>query len=495
MLVIAFGVFLRFHALPRQSLWNDEAYTVQNISSSWEAAFYQPVNNHPPLYFAQLRLWQRLSPFVAHSVNGLAFLRANAALWGSVSLVLFYRLARRLLPPWPAAFGVALMAFSPLHLAYSQDARPYTLALAEAVAGFLLVHRIVSERGRVRTAVWVGMGVLWGCEMYTHYWGLFVAAAQFVYGCLATPRSDDRKRFSGSLVGAGVMFIFWWPVLRFHLRETAAHNFELFSPGWLDAGRTFTAFLGNYFYFGNQIFSLPWPRTAVATATVVAGIFFFVGLRKGPRLALVWIAVGVIVPFGISFARPIYLWYRYPFLSYGAFVLLVAAGLARVPWRWGRLGAALLLLSMEAAACRFYFQDWQKGNAKSAIEAVHAWQRPDSVIIRPRYFADVMSYYDATPSTNLIDEDTLDSPQKRDHLTREDVVFLSFDTSSDPVGDALKKDLGLQPVRWFPALPLHGITVYASATARRARHVLDEKSVPALVSWPSAGPLRRTFLQ
>jgi uncharacterized membrane protein len=463
-LAVALGIFFRFHALDRQSVWNDEAYTVKNITGSWREAAYQPVNNHPPFYFAQLRLWRHLSTVDPHSIPGLSFLRANAALWGCFSLILFYFLARRYFDPWMTGAAVAIMALSPLHLAYSQDARPYTLAVAEGLAGFLLVEWIVRTTRPIRVFEWFAVGAVWVLELYTHYWGIFVAAGQLVFGVMST--QDSRRRLRLGLVFAGALCMFgaWWPVLNFHLHEGAAHIFELHVPRPADLGKTFVAFTGFQFQFGNQSFIHPWPLwLAIADIVIMAGLFLW-GFFKGPRLARLWLAIGIGVPFLISYWQPMYLWYRYPFLSYGAFVLLLISGLSRVPSRWVRAGFVLFILSAEAAACLHYFGGWQKGNAKNALDYVHRLQTGASLLVRPGYFSDVMSYYDRTPVSQVLDEANLDSPEKRLALRGKHVIFLSLDVPSDPVGEALRSELTVHSRRDFPAIPLHGITVYELGT-------------------------------
>jgi uncharacterized membrane protein len=459
-IVIIFGIFLRFHSLGLQSIWDDEAFTVQNITSAWRAAAYQPVNNHPPFYFAQLRLWRHLRQIEPHSLSGLSFLRANAAFWGSLSLILFYFLARRYFDTWLALSGTAIMALSPLHLAYSQDARPYTLALTLGLAGFLLIDWIARTDSRIRIVSWFALGVLWALELYTHYWGIFVVAGQMVFGVLSAQNNRRRVNLALTFVCAMIVFGAWWPVLNFHLHEKNSTTLNLLVPRLADLGKTFAAFSGFQFQFGHQTFIHPWPLWLVTTGIVLTLGIFLLGFLRGPRLAQVWLVIGIGVPFLISYWQPIFLWYRYPFLSYGAFVLLVISGLSKVPSRILRTLFIFFILSAEATACFQYFNGWQKGNAKSAVDYVHSLQTETSILVRPKYFGDVMSYYDNTPPARVTDEDSLDSSEKRLALQSKHIIFLSFNAPSDPVGEALLLSLPTNSQRFFPALPLHGITVY-----------------------------------
>jgi uncharacterized membrane protein len=170
-LTLVLGIFFRFINLDHQVYWHDEAYTSLRLSgySAIEVnqtlfdgnvinrdAFqqYQRPNaqktigdtvhslavddsQHPPIYYVLLRLWTQIFG------NGIATIRSLSALF---SLILFpglYWLCRELcvqnqnprrqkttaktlgeIFPWIA---IALIAVSPFHVLYAQEAREYSL--------------------------------------------------------------------------------------------------------------------------------------------------------------------------------------------------------------------------------------------------------------------------------------------------------------------------------------------------------------------------------
>src|SRR5580658_9574482 len=89
--VLLAGIFFRFHALDRQSLWDDEMSTIHSISTPSGGFIHRfaTYETHPPLYFLQLRLWRALH------FRSLVKLRANSAFWGSLSLFLAYLVGRQ----------------------------------------------------------------------------------------------------------------------------------------------------------------------------------------------------------------------------------------------------------------------------------------------------------------------------------------------------------------------------------------------------------------
>src|SRR5262249_31115854 len=148
---------MRFHSLDRQSLWDDEMSTVQTCATPLHEVLHRfaTYEIHPPLYYLQLRLWESLH------LRSLVKLRANSAVWGSLGLLLIYALGRLYGRPSLGLVAMALLAFSPYHLAYSQELRGYAMAVTLAMAALLAL-----EKRR-----WALLSGFWTALLYTHYWG------------------------------------------------------------------------------------------------------------------------------------------------------------------------------------------------------------------------------------------------------------------------------------------------------------------------------------
>ena len=154
--LLATGLFFRFYNLDKKVYWNDEVWTSlwlsgHSASEMIEQVFdgrelttrdlqrYQRINSdrswistitslaaddpkQPPLYYALLRFWTGLLGGSIHAIRSLSAL---------ISLLVFsglYWLCRELFEaPRTAWVAVALMAVSPFHVLYAQEARPYSL--------------------------------------------------------------------------------------------------------------------------------------------------------------------------------------------------------------------------------------------------------------------------------------------------------------------------------------------------------------------------------
>lgn len=210
--LIALGIVFRFANLDRQVYWHDEAYTSLHLSGyavlDLEQALFtgQSVTvadlqrfqrlspehgvadtvamlatydtQHPPLYYALARLWAGL---MGDSVTAI---RAVSALLALLVLPFAYWLGWELFQsPTDAALLTGLVAISPFHLLYAQEAREYGLWTAMVLfscAALLRALRHPSPRWWAVYALSLTLGLytflLTGLVMLAH--GLYVLAMQ-----------------------------------------------------------------------------------------------------------------------------------------------------------------------------------------------------------------------------------------------------------------------------------------------------------------------------
>lgn len=143
-LLLGFGVEVRlFQWLGSRSLWLDEALIARSLVSR---GYVELVSS--PLQGDQaapvLWLWaSRLS--IDLFGDGERALRLVPLLGGFASLVLFWRLARHLLPPVLVPVAVALVVLSPPLVYFSNEAKPYSVDVAVVLGLLLLAVRLPRE--------------------------------------------------------------------------------------------------------------------------------------------------------------------------------------------------------------------------------------------------------------------------------------------------------------------------------------------------------------
>jgi mannosyltransferase len=238
---------MRFHALDQQSLWDDEMSTLRTITTPMPAIVqrFATYEAHPPLYFLQLKIWRALQ------MRSLVKLRANSALWGTVCLLLVFLVARLYGGDVVGLLALAYLVLSPLHLAYSQEMRPYAMAMTLGLGSLLALE------GRR----WLHLGCLWTALLYTHYWGAFVVLAQALYGYTSVSSLPQKKVVLIAAGSAAVLFLPWLPILYAQLGVIDHLAFWVPPFSLMGLANVFAAYCGLFFNMASWTFYLR-PRSA-----------------------------------------------------------------------------------------------------------------------------------------------------------------------------------------------------------------------------------------
>ncbi|MDZ8035302.1 glycosyltransferase family 39 protein [Nostoc sp. DedSLP04] len=217
--LLTMGILFRFSNLDSKVFWHDEIYASLRISGyTINEAKQQLFNNrvigkesfaqfqganpekslndtimslakqdpqHPPLYYIIARLWMEI---FGNSVTAIRSLSA------CISLLVFpcvYWLCRELfnVPLSVPGVAIALMAISPIHLVYAQEAQEYILWLVTILlssASLLRAIRLEDELAEERQkpdlfAIWSLYAVTLAISLYTFLWSAFVAVAHGIY--------------------------------------------------------------------------------------------------------------------------------------------------------------------------------------------------------------------------------------------------------------------------------------------------------------------------
>ncbi|MGJ5633081.1 glycosyltransferase family 39 protein [Nostoc sp. CALU 1950] len=217
--LLAMGILFRFFNLDGKVYSHDETYTSLRISGytideakqrlfnnrvigGESFAQFQGVNPekslndtimtlakqdpyHPPLYYIITRLWMEI---FGNSVTAIRSLSA------CISLLVFpcvYWLCRELfnVPLSVPGVAIALMAISPIHLVYAQEAQEYILWLVTILlsgASLLRAIRLEDELAKKRQrpdlfAIWSIYAVTLAISLYTFLWSAFIAVAHGIY--------------------------------------------------------------------------------------------------------------------------------------------------------------------------------------------------------------------------------------------------------------------------------------------------------------------------
>jgi 4-amino-4-deoxy-L-arabinose transferase-like glycosyltransferase len=333
----------RFAQAPAETFWRDLKYD----------------GFHPPLDYLLVRGLERLGPADWQR-------KILPVAWGVGCLPVFAYLVRRRAGRRAGILAFLLLAAAPFHVRYSQELRPYSLALLLLCLSLALLD-LWLERGKAWRLVALYLACL--ATAYTLYLAAFVlalaAAAMLVEDAFATdfPRRGRARRFLlASPVFAGLLFLGylpWWPVV-----VDVAHRAPMSPRVPLSAARADRIL--SFFAFA------PWdgePLRAPGALYVALALAGLAVAARTPRarVLVVWAAAGLVGIEVLSQLHPHFDANR-RFLPAGiAWTAAAAVGLASLATTRLRmlLAAALtaVVLLFDARSLSSYFRegraDWR----------------------------------------------------------------------------------------------------------------------------------------
>ncbi|MBN3926879.1 glycosyltransferase family 39 protein [Nostoc sp. NMS4] len=237
------GIFFRFFNLDRKVYWHDETFTSLRISGYTADQVKQQIFNgriinkesfakfqspnlekglsdtiislekddpqHPPLYYILARFWVEI---FGNSVTGIRSLSVF------ISLLIFpsiYWLCRELFKAsgLVSEVAIALMAVSPIHLVYAQEAREYILWIVTVLlcsASLLRALRLESKNRVLRILNWGMYAVTLALSLYTFLFTGFVAVAHGIY-VISTAKFKFTRTVKAYLLASIAGFLAFTP--------------------------------------------------------------------------------------------------------------------------------------------------------------------------------------------------------------------------------------------------------------------------------------------
>jgi uncharacterized membrane protein len=211
LLIVLLGGLLRVVQLGREGLWADECATA--VWSQLPPPMVTDVtrsDNHAPLYFLA-------EGAVVRSVGGSeTSVRALSVVTGTATIAIVFCIARLLVSTMTGLIAALLLATSPMHVYYSQEARCYSL-LTMLVAMTLLSMLWLRRRPtpyRAMIAAALGLMVL-----YTHPVGAFFLVG--IYAAVAIDSSGQPRLLRMGTLAAALTILGYLPWLASTLRQVA----------------------------------------------------------------------------------------------------------------------------------------------------------------------------------------------------------------------------------------------------------------------------------
>ena len=337
-MMVMLGIWLRLYDLGGDSLWHDEAFTWYFTRMPWvemlDTVRLDGVN--PPIYYMATKVLVDLFGDSERVLRGISALAGIAAMWGA------WLVGREAGGREGGSIGLAVIAFHPMAVHYSRDARPYSLVLA---LGMFLIYAYLRLRKQESKRMWWAAWALLLFGQMSHYF-FFVLGGTILLAALLELRERPLLFRKWALIWLGAFIPLggwlWW----YFSQPTPSLGI-----GWIEmpplSGLLRTVW--NLFSgFGGDAFAATFLFGSLTALLAATGLVLGKDRKRHQKEWLVWLVVPIIGVWVVSLRRPVYM-DRYFIVFLPAIVYLVSAGGASAfgHWRdrgWKRAVDATLML-------------------------------------------------------------------------------------------------------------------------------------------------------
>jgi len=199
--IILAGFFLRFYELGEESIWLDEAYTLQSAAKQDFTSLISSVDRietNPPFYFMMLHFWVK---FFSASEFSIRFL---SLLFSVFSIMLIYIIGKEIFNSGVGLLSSLMLASSMLHVLYSQEARGYSLFIFLILASFVFFIKLIREN---KLKYYIPYAILTLLVIYTSYLGFLVVFFQNL--AFLFFNKEHIKKWFGFQFLIGILYLPW----------------------------------------------------------------------------------------------------------------------------------------------------------------------------------------------------------------------------------------------------------------------------------------------
>jgi mannosyltransferase len=348
------GLGLRLYDLDGDSLWYDEVFTSVMAQRDLPSALAIIASGGGATNANQMPLMYIVThSFILLLGNSDFIVRLQAMLFGSLSILLAYKLGEILWARSEGLMGALLLAVNPYHVRYSQEARHYALMVFLALLSLVFLLKALEEKDK---RLWIGFVLCTSLSLYNHYFAFLFLPAEVIFGTvvivrnrlwrrrLEDPPSSVREQgalsglakralmFYGSLALVGATYVPWLAALQLAIsKQQLGPQMTNAAPASLQSSLSFlSGLLADYVGAEGGILLL-WV------------VLFLLGLAKSGSqralLAALWVAIPLAFPLLVRTQQqfnPRYLIFIVP-----VFLLTVGRGVVfGAQWLAARLGGS-----------------------------------------------------------------------------------------------------------------------------------------------------------
>lgn len=382
-ILLAAGV-LRGHHLGQESAWLDEAFSIHVATTSIANILKETAADiHPPLFYFVLLGWEKV---VGHSE---AAARALSVVFDLSGIAAAYAFGRRLVGAPAALIAAVILAISPFHIEFAQEARMYALLGLLSTASMWAFVVFMERRTQRAAACYV---VLTSLLTYTHIYGFFILAAQGLTIVMMLVRDPPRGRaalraWTLPLAAVGALYLPWMFVL-------VDQVFRVQQGFWIATPTLETVRLLFQTYAGSE------TLLRILAAASVLGLVRAVVRSKTPLPAsdtsppaavvlVSWLVCPIGVPFALSQLGSSILLPKYSIAASIPFALLAGAGVALLPFVVIRTAATAVIAYLAIDPLQAFYTTRRRDDWRAATSVVLTQAQPYDRVFFYRFFNEI----------------------------------------------------------------------------------------------------------
>ncbi|MBI1863316.1 glycosyltransferase family 39 protein [Candidatus Microgenomates bacterium] len=366
-----------------QSIWRDEAFSYLTAKQPFFHIFSLTARDfNPPLYYLLLHIYMWIFGHSEIMLRTFSLIFFNVTIYTACQ-ILEHIFGKKSQSRW---IYLLLFAFNPFLVYYALEARMYAMtACLTTLSWYFLLSR--RPRKYLLTVV---------CGLLTHYFFLFVLAAQITYMLLSRTHTKEQKRlYIKHLVPAGVVFGTWvFYVLSQH--PPVGKAFWIIPPTLYTILNTPAVLLTGY----EDIFTFPHfslvPYTVLFIATLVLGYKTATRTKHDRDVMLMlacWTTIPVILTLVLTPIKPLFL-PRYLMISTPGILLMILFLIARMPTRQIRVIFLAFFFIAFASYHSLQITFRKKADFRSVMHEITTLSKPgDSVYVENELNLHPAQYY------------------------------------------------------------------------------------------------------
>jgi mannosyltransferase len=199
--LIAAGVAIRFSTLGLQSYHHDEVITAARVLPGSFGHMLHEIRRSestPPLYYILAWFWSK--HFGLHEVE----LRSLSAIFGAITIPIAYFIGKELAGARAGLLTMAMVAFNPMLIWYSQEARAYALMVLLCAISLLFFLRYRRTRSGVDLGLWFASSAL---ALTCHYFAAFPIGIEICFLLAAERRNPFVWLAIGGIGATGLALL------------------------------------------------------------------------------------------------------------------------------------------------------------------------------------------------------------------------------------------------------------------------------------------------